>query len=79
MDCPIKCFTCGNVLADKYTYYLKEIRRRKLAKGLDPEAVVYLTGDTDSVQKTSEEEVMNELGLVLQCCRRVVLTHKSIE
>ena len=29
MIIPIKCFTCGNVLADKYEYYLREIRKRK--------------------------------------------------
>ena len=28
MIIPVKCFTCGNVLADKYRYYLKE---RKLS------------------------------------------------
>ena len=31
MIIPIKCFTCGMVLADKYRYYLAEVRKRKLA------------------------------------------------
>ena len=26
---PVKCFTCGNVLADKYVYYIKEIDKIK--------------------------------------------------
>jgi DNA-directed RNA polymerase I, II, and III subunit RPABC5 len=31
MIIPIKCFTCGKVLADKYEYYLIEVRKIKLA------------------------------------------------
>ena len=34
MIIPIKCFTCGMVLADKYRYYQNEIRRQKLLQGV---------------------------------------------
>ena len=27
MIIPIKCFTCGKVIADKYRYYLEEVRK----------------------------------------------------
>ena len=33
MIIPIKCFTCGNVLADKYRYYQEEVRKMKLGRG----------------------------------------------
>ena len=29
MIIPIKCFTCGKVLADKYRYYQTEVRKIK--------------------------------------------------
>ena len=29
MIIPMRCFTCGNVLADKYLWYLKEVRKIK--------------------------------------------------
>ena len=32
MIIPVKCFTCGKVLGDKYNYYLAEVRKLKLAK-----------------------------------------------
>lgn len=32
MIIPIKCFTCGMVIADKYRFYLAEVRKKKLAK-----------------------------------------------
>ena len=43
MIIPIKCFTCGTVLADKYTYYCEEVRKMKLAKDLHTYKVIYLT------------------------------------
>ena len=29
MIIPVKCFTCGKVLANKYEYYLREVRKKK--------------------------------------------------
>ena len=31
MIIPVRCYTCGKVLADKYEYYKKEFIRKKLA------------------------------------------------
>ena len=43
MIIPVKCFTCGKVLGDKYLYYVKEVRQKKIAKGMEIENVVYVT------------------------------------
>jgi DNA-directed RNA polymerase subunit N (RpoN/RPB10) len=77
MIIPIKCFTCGNVIADKYRYYTQEVRKRKLAKALDIDKVIYLTQEFHD--KTPEGEVLDELGLYKMCCRRHLLTHVDIE
>jgi DNA-directed RNA polymerase subunit N (RpoN/RPB10) len=77
MIIPIKCFTCGNVIADKYRYYLEEVRRRKLAKDMDVDKVVYLTKGFS--EKTPEGEVLDELNFKKMCCRRHFLTHVDIE
>jgi DNA-directed RNA polymerase subunit N (RpoN/RPB10) len=77
MIIPVKCFTCGNVIADKYRYYLEEVRKRKLAKDMDVNKVVYLTKEFS--EKTPEGEVMDDLGLKKMCCRRHMLTHVDIE
>lgn len=74
MIIPVKCFTCGKVIADKYRYYLEEVRKRKLAKGMnDLDTVLYLTKDFH--EKTEEGEVMDDLGLKKMCCRRHFPTH----
>jgi DNA-directed RNA polymerase subunit N (RpoN/RPB10) len=77
MIIPVKCFSCGMVLADKYRYYVEEVRKRKLAKDMAVDKVVYLTKEFSD--KTPEGEVMDELGLNKMCCRRHMLTHVDIE
>jgi|UniRef100_A0A6C0D9P7 DNA-directed RNA polymerase subunit N (RpoN/RPB10) len=77
MIIPVKCFTCGMVIADKYRYYLEEVRKRKLAKDMDINKVVYLTKEFS--EKTPEGEVLDDLGLKKMCCRRHMLTHVDIE
>jgi len=77
MIIPIKCFTCGNILADKYNFYKREVRRLKLERNIDESNIVYLT--KSNTAKTSEGEVMDTLKLNKLCCRRHILTHVDIE
>lgn len=76
MIIPVKCFTCGNVLADKYLYYQKKVRETKLKKKQDLNDVVYLT--ESNTEKTIEGKVLDELELNKMCCRRHMLTHVDI-
>lgn len=77
MIIPVKCFTCGNVLADKYRWYQQEVRKRKMADGLNVNKVVYFT--KDNMEKTAEGIVLDQLRLTNVCCRRHLLTHVDIE
>ena len=77
MIIPIKCFTCGNVLADKYRYYQDEVRRIKIQQGQNTQKVVYLT--KENIDKTPEGTVLDNLRLTNVCCRRHMLTHVDVE
>ena len=77
MIIPVKCFTCGKVLADKYLYYKAEVRKMKLSKSMDIDKVIYLT--EENVKKTPEGIVLDDLGLNKMCCRRHMLSHVDIE
>ena len=77
MIIPIKCFTCGNVLADKYEYYKINVRKEKMKRNLDGDKVIYLTND--NTEKTPEGIVMDSVELYNMCCRRHMLTHVDIE
>ena len=76
MIIPIKCFSCGNVLVDKYLHYVKEVNKKKLAQGKEHDDIEYLT--TDIIKKTAEGEGLDDLGLTKTCCRRHMLTHVDI-
>jgi len=77
MIIPIKCFTCGKVLADKYLFYIKEVRKIKISNKTDTDEVVYL--DDKNIKKTPEGLTLDKLGLTKMCCRRHMLTHVDIE
>lgn len=74
MIIPIRCFTCGKVLADKYEYYkqrvaeLEEQARAKEAKS---------TG-THVFDGVKSGKVLDELGLTRMCCRRHMLGHVDL-
>ena len=77
MIIPIKCFTCGKVLADKYRYYQQEVRKMKFNNKMEVEKVIYLT--EDNIEKTPEGKVLDKLQLNKYCCRRHMLTHVDLE
>jgi len=76
MIIPVKCFTCGKVLADKYLYYLREVKKEKINKDLPMDDVIYLNKNNN--EKTPEGKVLDKLGLDKICCRRHMLTHVDI-
>jgi len=77
MIIPVKCFTCGKVLADKYLYFKNEVKKLKIQKDMDENQVLYFT--ELNVQKTPEGEVLDRLKLTKMCCRRHMLTHVDIQ
>jgi len=77
MIIPVKCFTCGKVLADKYRYFQEEVRKEKKDNNLDEDSVIYLT--KENISKTAEGIILDKLNLTRMCCRRHMLTHVDIE
>lgn len=82
MIIPVKCFTCGMVIADKYRHYQTEVRKKKLAQKsldgtVDMDKVLYLTKTFH--EKTAEGLVLDEMEITKMCCRRHFLTHVDID
>ena len=77
MIIPVKCFTCGFVLADKYRYFQDQTRKIKMRDGVQVDKVVYLT--KTNKEKTPEGMVLDSLGIIDPCCRRHMLTHVDVE
>ena len=81
---PIKCYTCGKILADKYLYYKTELIRKTLTlkndndnknSNKDP---LMIDISVEDVKMTPAGEIMDELGLDRICCRKVMLTSIDI-
>ena len=70
MIIPVRCFTCGKILGDKWKYYKTELDKIKPSK---EDTVININSKT--IQETPEGKILNELGLKRYCCRRIMLGH----
>ncbi len=73
MIIPIRCFTCGKVMADKIDYYVAELEKLKKdpdAKNNDP-----VFKNFDNVQT---KKILDDLGLTRYCCRRNLISNVDL-
>lgn len=75
MIIPVKCFTCGEVLGNKYLFYLQEVKKIKNQENINNE-VLYLN-ERNNI-KSPEGRVLDKLKLHNVCCRRHMLSHVDI-
>jgi len=73
MIIPVRCMTCGKVLADKYRFFLEEVQKRSGARGNEP-----IVLDGKSIPKTAEAEVFDLLDLRRYCCKKTLNTHVNL-
>lgn len=63
MIVPIRCVTCGKVLADKWRYYSRKVEEAEVSGKEDP---------------GFRGKLLDELGLTRYCCRRHMLSHVDL-
>lgn len=78
MIIPVRCFTCNNMIGDKWKPYVKLVALEKNKQGkktvsedLDIEYIEVDKGK--DVKKSIEGQVLDTLGLHKYCCRRMFL------
>lgn len=90
MIIPVRCFTCGKVLADKWEFYNKKCtelekqgsmggggsqkKTKKDIKDIDEKEIPSSKYFTEPFKK----DILDELGLDRYCCRRHMLGHVDI-
>lgn len=74
MIIPIRCMTCGNMIASKWKRY------NEVLQSVDTEAKHNLiTNDIGDLEnKTAECKALDAVGLTRYCCRRHLLSHTDI-
>jgi DNA-directed RNA polymerase subunit N len=68
MIIPVRCFTCGKVIADKWRAYVKRVA----AEPRKDDA------DDNGTEKTARGKILDDLGLESICCRSIMLTHVDL-
>lgn len=84
MIIPVKCFTCGKVIGNKYLYYLREVRKMKLGGKMDDSTVGKSTAEgaaataaaSSSASSPSTREYLStsDLGVSYLTKERIVKT-----
>ena len=62
MIIPVKCFTCGNILANKYLFYKEQVSLTKQAKNQENDGIQYFNHEV--LDKSVEGEVLDKIGLI---------------
>lgn len=65
---PVRCFSCGKLIANKYQKYLKMVEEKNKKNK-------YINNQ-DS--KINNEDIFKKLKLKRYCCRRMCLTHVKL-
>ena len=70
---PPRCFTCGEIIADKWEIYIKTVNQRKnkstetfKENELD---IQYIDITKKSVEKSIEGKVLDDMEIHKYCCR----------
>ena len=84
MIIPMRCFTCGEVLADKWVPYITAIQeeKNKVREDVDPESndleLRYIDIHNPKPEVSIEGKILDEMNLHKYCCRRMMLGNVHI-
>ena len=75
---PIRCFTCGFVLGDKWIPYITEIQNVKNGsneKLEDSLELKYMDINLQKQEKSLEGKILDDMNIHKYCCRRMMLSN----
>ena len=87
MIVPVRCFTCGKVLADKWEAYVRRCKAESTegadgptvdASGVPPTPGGSLGERPGADGKTARGRILDDLGITNCCCRVVMTTHVDL-
>lgn len=84
MIIPIRCFTCGKVIADKWRSYERQcaeadaLTATAAARGPAATQPAAGGGAAGLLDTSPRDKILDGLGLTRMCCRRHMLTHVDL-
>ena len=80
MIIPVRCFSCGALISDKWIAYLEFVNSFRIEDG-DATEIELLDADvlkSKTVKKTAEFKALEKLNISRICCRRHFLTNVDL-
>ena len=78
MIIPVRCFTCGKVIADKWQEYERRVQK-ELDQSTDKKSTKQGPSMSDDIVLNAfRGKILDDLGLTRLCCRRHMLTHVDL-
>lgn len=68
---PIRCFSCGKPIANKWEHYQNELQKAHNKNDNQP---INVTNKDKTIPQTVESRVLDEMGMDRYCCRRMFLS-----
>ena len=84
MIIPVRCYTCGEILADKWIPYITAVQNEKnknqseVNSETDNLELKYIDITNPDPEKSLEGTILDELELHKYCCRRMMLGNVHI-
>ena len=73
MIIPIRCFTCGKVLAHLWEPYIEKLQEGTSKEMLEKEKKTLVIGVGEDLPKSTECRAMDDLGIERYCCRMTMM------
>lgn len=84
MIIPVRCYTCGEILSDKWIPYITAVQNDKNKSNIEVKSekdlleLKYIDIKNPEPEKSIEGKILDELELHKYCCRRMMLGNVHI-
>lgn len=78
---PIRCFTCGKSISDKWEPFIEltnDLKKNNTKFSENELDIEYINKKDKNPTKSIEGEVLDKLGIHRYCCRRMLLTNVQL-
>jgi DNA-directed RNA polymerase subunit N (RpoN/RPB10) len=78
---PIRCFTCGKSISDKWEPFIEltnDLKKKNNKFSENELDIEYINKKDKNPAKSIEGEVLDKLGIHRYCCRRMLLTNVQL-
>ena len=80
MIIPVRCFTCGKVLGDKWNTYKKLVDKKSSSESkkkftLEDITISSKNNPLEHFDNNHQNDILNKMNIKKMCCRRHMLSH----